>query len=75
MSAKFKTKRGLFWERSGKQKIKFRNILFEVCILPILWPGLQNANLFQELPKMDLDISMGWYVLTFSTLDDIIIIR
>lgn len=33
--AKFKSKRGLFWERNGERKIKFRHVLFEVCILPI----------------------------------------
>jgi len=41
VTAKFKTKRGLFWERNGERKIKFRHVLFEVCILPIPWPGLQ----------------------------------
>ena len=31
--ARFKTKRGLFWERNGEQRIKFCHVLFEVCIL------------------------------------------
>ena len=35
VSAKFKAKRGLFWERNNEQKIKFHHVLFEVCILSI----------------------------------------